>query len=247
MSKFRFLFLAFTLIFLLSSCNATPHLLTNASPSSSADVKELPTEELIALRDFIGETLVYYQGQTKEVLDEMYPEQNPFPHLFSDEEWAIMRKEGEYFRALHMDSTLENFQSPQIVSGVSTGMLINEVFDVLGSPHFVADYIHAMDSTLCPKECVAYSFYVLSDGTILAIEYMPIKPEDFDALNCYERIPDFENIHVFFGGTGKSWLSWRQVSKIEVLDKEELLARSFTDRDLARMFRENTEEEGVVS
>jgi hypothetical protein len=221
--------LLLSIVFSLNSCNGATSESGPESPSLNLD--ELPTEELIALRDRIGRELSYFHGYTKQSYEELcdtFDGENPFPGTVPDEEWRSFDRR-DYYRVFHMDPDSEKFHAPEVISKISTGALLNEVYDVLGAPHFIAEYIGNMGTSYSNTDCYAYAMYVLSDGTVLLIQYTAIDPKDYDLLNCNERIPNFESIRYRYESVE---CRWRQISKIEVLGANELLEKSFQNKDL---------------
>ena len=213
-----------------AGCNDIPPA-KEPSESVLESETQLTQEELIAMRDRIHQNLGYNNGYNKDHYERLCAERlagNPRPDIITDEQWDYMDLT-DYYRVLHEEPDNDYFHTTDIVLEISKGMLINEIYDnVLGAPHFVAEYA-SMGTTYSESDCYSYSFYVLSDGKILLIQYEPISPEDYDSLNLNKRIPNFNAIRHRYEGR---FFHWRQVSNIEVLSEQELLERTFYNRDL---------------
>lgn len=134
----------------------------------------------------------------------------------------------DYLKYFYQDPARAYYHSPQMALQVQEGLLVNEVHDLLGNPHFNAININMGDAY--SGLYYAYTMYVLTDGSVLLIRYMPILPEEYEELNCFERIPNFENIYQRY--SDYHYCSWMQVNKVEVLSEQELLSKSFQNDDL---------------
>ena len=147
------------LLLALSACNDGSLLPDKNSTSASPSETQLAQEKLIAIRDRIHQNLRYSKGYDKQDYENLcaaYSAGNPFPDTVTEEQWDYFDLT-DYYRVLHEEPDNSRFHSPEMVSQLSSGMLINEVYDILGAPHFVAE-AYLMDTSYGESSCYSYSF-----------------------------------------------------------------------------------------
>jgi hypothetical protein len=83
------------------------------------------------------------------------------------------------------------FPSYQVSEQIKEGLFINEVYAILGAPHFNVKYSPmAASYNELTKDC--YTFYVLDSGEVLVLRYSTFSYGAYSLSELDKRIPDFE-------------------------------------------------------
>ena len=83
------------------------------------------------------------------------------------------------------------FPSYQVSEQIKEGLFINEVYAILGAPHFNVEYVPMASAyNVLTKDC--YTFYVLDSGEVLVLRYSTFSYGAYSLSELDKRIPDFE-------------------------------------------------------
>ena len=225
MKKIVVLGMLLLLVFVFSSCNDI--VATDPTPSipQSASLEEenttLSLEELSLLKKRIEQGINRTNSFNKE-------EYQRIRTAYENGMYSESSNCDELERMIYEDPSLERYHSADIISEIQKDMLVNEVYDILGNPHF-NNYDSGGSTIGGNLHLYQYMMYVLEDGRVLVIQYMPIHPSEFEEYRCFDRIPDFENLCDRYNGV---WYYWLRVSKVSILTEQEVLETSYQRDDV---------------
>ena len=117
-----------------------------------------------------------------------------------------------------------SFLSREKAEQIETGLLINEVYELIGRPHYntAFDGYKGTDAFMTFidyfKNFDVYTMHVLEDGEVLLLGYSQVVAEKYDSEELRERIGE-EFAYVFLSEGG---VDWRVLTSIQILDIEEL-------------------------
>ena len=216
---FKFLTIAMSVMLVISSCNA-------ASAPESEALPELSKEDLASVKERIQlhqeTTNFIFVTVTKEDYDS----------------WATSAVHDEYvktfYKTIMSDVEGENYHSATVVEQLQEGMLINEVYDLIGRPHFNAKHYPFPSISFGDREYDFCAMYVLNDGRILLTRYVPLFHENYDAeyrRELIERIPDFEQYEKT-EKDGNYFTRWPKLDSVSIVTEEQLLAMRFDNETL---------------
>ena len=219
--------LLLSILFSLNACNdPSPAESPSESASESEALPELSKEELAAIKTRINEHQEAVRKSGSYFIQTLY----------TDDMCEADRLEGVTFidnlyHELVAVDTNENHHSAEIVDQLQKGMFFNEVYEILGAPHYNA--MRFLKSVTFHSDHVTYdccAMYVLNDGRILLIRYTPVFQAKFERAELMERIPDFEEYEAISKRQGVYY--WMQIEEHSILSLDDFLGMTFDDEYL---------------
>ena len=208
------LLLIVALSLLLCSCNDAT-ITTEPAPSAleSASLEEYPPNPALAKQ-------VFDELQAGGVGNSKY---SYFSMPLSQAESADNFPYVDYY--LYDDVNAPAFPSRQEVEKIHPGLFINEVYDLLGAPHYNSEY-RPMQQGFYPWYDM-FTMYVLDDGNILLLRYSALYYGKYEWSELSKRIP-YEKYYTDVIKVGADY-SWKELISVEILSLEALAEKSMAE------------------
>jgi outer membrane protein assembly factor BamE (lipoprotein component of BamABCDE complex) len=219
------------MVLLLCSCSAAP------SVSSSFESEHAPVysyEELKAIKEDVLEKWpsmaipVVTQAQLQKIKEDY---KNGEYDSFKTECIEELMPDIRVKEVIASAPESEVYHPVTIVSALKSGMFINEVQKILGQPHFGA-YAVAMSHIDLEGRFLYdyYTFYVLNDGRVLELHFLPVIIGDYDRELLSEQIPQFDHYEEYL--KQGIFMNWGKLLSATILTPEELYKKSYMPKDL---------------
>ena len=229
-------FLSFLVVLLIisafSACTAPLPLKENPSESASESeaLPELSKEELydvkMRIKLYDEETNFIHCSVTKEGFEQTLDQTKDHPDTYTLKTLD---------KTVMADIDGEIYHSATIVEQLHQGMFINEVYDLIGRPHFTARHYPRTVSTIPYRSNYDFcAMNVLNDGRVLLTRYVPVFHESYDQEKRNElgtRIPNFFEEYEKRPIDGYYFVRWWQLGEVSIVSEEQLYGMEF-DNDM---------------
>lgn len=230
--------LCIILLFVYSSCNdvvssdmvsSNPEIHSESQEQESVAVVDLETLESIRTEVFKtlsqkGMGMTYRTVERHQsMLEEMqaHPDE-PEKHYYYDH---------ALYSYVACDPERSEYHSPQVTDQLKEGLFVNEVYDLLGAPHMLIHVPLGWPIMGFNIGFDLYTVYVLDNGAILLIEFIPDDVKAYEIAELERRIPNYDerdwsrehDAHTY-ASTGLL-----KLNSAEMINAEELFERDFSD------------------
>jgi hypothetical protein len=223
--------LLLSIVFSLNSCNGAA---TEPAPEAPP---ELSKEELHIISQEMSSFFEKQQGVRHVTVSQLESAKVRFEEVLKGREELGMPQIAieEYYTEIYAQEAIasipdnEVYHPATVVHSLKEEFFINEVQTVLGQPHFNV-YATSEQQAYDKSGYDLFTFYLLNNGRVLELHFVPVYIGEYDRAELQERIPHFDHYESY--NKEGQFLQWEKLLEATVLTTEELYTRSYTKETL---------------